>query len=74
MNPSPYPDSWKKICGFNEEKLLFYLSLSDDPKWFLHVFVESWKINGSFNFAIEMAVDVMKEYPKDPRKGNLNDD
>jgi hypothetical protein len=64
----PYPPQWKTVHGFDEESLLFHLSMAEDSTWFLHVFFESWKVNGDFAFAIEMANDVTKEYPTDPRE------
>ena len=68
MPRMPYPNQWKKVAGFDEEALLFHISMAENHYWFLHVFFEAWKVNGDFAFAIEMANDVTKEYPTDPRE------
>ena len=68
MTKIPYPVQWKKVRGFDEESLLFYLSMARDHYWFLHVFFETWKVNGDFGDAIDLAREVTQEYPTDPRK------
>jgi len=64
---NPYPPCWEQEEGFDGEALLFWMSMSNDAPWYLHVFAHAWEGSRDFKGALATANEVMAVYPIDPR-------